>query len=377
MIQTVDVFCRVVDNFGDAGVCWRLSRQLVNEHHLLVHIWIDRPETLSAFVLSGSEDHALVQNGLIKIFRLHEASYQATPADLVIETFGCDVPDEFAKRMAERVPQSQWVNLEYLSAEDWVSGCHALPSPHPNLPITRWFFFPGFSHQTGGLLRENGLIARRKSFQKEAMQRLKSVNQPHPLKVSVFCYDHPLVDALFDAFEQQQKASGHIIECRVFQGPAQRRAHDWIATHPDHATSFIFLPWLTQAQFDEELWICDFNVVRGEDSFVRAQWAGKPFLWDIYPTEDDAHLVKMAAFLKCYREGWLDHEEGRLLGNLWQPWVRRQPQDFSQAWEGVCKVLPLLKTQAELWCDRLGNQTDLTSALLELVLIKRSDCIQG
>ncbi|HET9045379.1 MAG TPA: elongation factor P maturation arginine rhamnosyltransferase EarP, partial [Casimicrobiaceae bacterium] len=39
--QRWDVFCKVVDNFGDAGVCWRLARQLVAEHDLAVTLWID------------------------------------------------------------------------------------------------------------------------------------------------------------------------------------------------------------------------------------------------------------------------------------------------------------------------------------------------
>ena len=372
MIQTVDVFCRVIDNFGDAGVCWRLSRQLVNEHHLLVRLWIDRPETLAAFVLTDSEDDGLVRNGLIKICRLQEASFQAQPADIVIETFGCDVPIEFAERMTERIPPSLWVNLEYLSAEDWVEGCHALPSPHPHLPITRWFFFPGFSQKTGGLLREQDLLKKRKKIQIDAQKMQELADQIDPIRVSIFCYDHPLVDALFDAFEQHHETTGRKTECLIFQSPLQRRANDWIATHPEHATSIVFLPWLTQDQFDEVLWNCDFNVVRGEDSFVRAQWAGRPFLWDIYPTEDDAHLVKMAAFLRHYREGWLETEAGKLLGKLWQPWVRREPHALSEAWMQLIQVLPSLTTQAELWCDRLSSQSDLTTSLLKLALEKRA-----
>ena len=44
-----DVFCRVVDNYGDAGVCWRLARQLAIEHGCDVTLWIDRLETLARF----------------------------------------------------------------------------------------------------------------------------------------------------------------------------------------------------------------------------------------------------------------------------------------------------------------------------------------
>ena len=35
------------------------------------------------------------------------------------------------------------------------------------------------------------------------------------------------------------------------------------------------LPFIRQQDYDTLLWCCDFNAVRGEDSFVRAQWAGR------------------------------------------------------------------------------------------------------
>jgi uncharacterized repeat protein (TIGR03837 family) len=373
MIQTVDVFCRVVDNLGDAGVCWRLSRQLAQDHSLRVRLWIDRPETLAAFVLSGSEDEALIQQGLLDIRHLQDSFLENEPADLVIETFGCDVPNEYAQRMAQRAPQSYWVNLEYLSAEDWVEGCHALPSPHPRLPITRWFFFPGFTEKTGGLLRERGLLERRRSAQIQAVQKKSPSDQSHSIKVSIFCYDHPMVDALFDAFETYHQKTGIPTECRVFQGPAQRRAEHWISVHPSHATRFIFLDWMTQSDFDAVLWECDLNVVRGEDSFVRAQWSGRPFLWDIYPTEDDAHLVKMAAFLRRYREGWMETPAGKILGQLWQPWVRRESGGLAEAWMEVCSNFKTLTEHAEAWSDRLASQSDLTTALLGFLKTKQDE----
>ncbi|NWD52933.1 elongation factor P maturation arginine rhamnosyltransferase EarP, partial [Pseudomonas gingeri] len=36
-----DIFCTVVDNYGDIGVTWRLARQLVAEHGLAVRLWVD------------------------------------------------------------------------------------------------------------------------------------------------------------------------------------------------------------------------------------------------------------------------------------------------------------------------------------------------
>lgn len=60
------------------------------------------------------------------------------------------------------------------------------------------------------------------------------------------------------------------------------------------------LPMTDQAGYDRLLWSCDLNLVRGEDSFVRAQWAARPFLWHIYPQEEQAHMVKLDGFLDYY-----------------------------------------------------------------------------
>jgi uncharacterized repeat protein (TIGR03837 family) len=61
--------------------------------------------------------------------------------------------------------------------------------------------------------------------------------------------------------------------------------------------SILYLPQLPQTDFDHLLWSCDLNFVRGEDSLVRAIWAAKPFIWQIYPQHDGAHHAKLDAFL--------------------------------------------------------------------------------
>ena len=60
------------------------------------------------------------------------------------------------------------------------------------------------------------------------------------------------------------------------------------------------IPFISQDDYDWFLAQCDLNIVRGEDSFIRAQLVGKPFIWHIYPQGDQAHQVKLAAFLELY-----------------------------------------------------------------------------
>lgn len=378
MMVRCDLFCRVVDNLGDAGVAWRLARRLAAGHGLAVRLWIDQPAALAGFVDAAPDDCRLRDSGQIAVRTWTADSDFGAPAELVIETFGCDVPERYVAALAARSQLVRWYNLEYLSAEDWVDGCHALPSPHPRWPLTRIFFFPGFSAATGGLLREPGLLARRQALgaspplppacgraerltaKPEPAARAGSETGATPaLQFSVFCYPDAPLAAWLDALA----AGDAPVHCRIFQGAAQTIARAWHARHPGHPLQLELLPWLSQDDFDQVLWAADLNIVRGEDSFVRAQWAGRPLVWDIYPQQDEAHLVKMAAFLRRYRAD-LAPPAAAALGGFWQAWVRREADGIAEAWADLAVQLTPLRRHAEGWCTRLAARPDLADALL-------------
>ena len=158
-----DIFCTVIDNFGDIGTCWRLARQLAEEHQAEVRMWVDRLESFSCLCPSVSRNAASQQVGLIEVRRWDadftgEDAANVAIADVVVEAFGCELPTVYIEAMARREKPPVWINLEYLSAEAWVDDCHLLTSPHARLPLTKHFFFPGFTEKTGGLLRERGLV---------------------------------------------------------------------------------------------------------------------------------------------------------------------------------------------------------------------------
>jgi uncharacterized repeat protein (TIGR03837 family) len=163
--MTWDIFCTVVDNYGDIGVTWRLARQLADEHALPVRLWVD---DLAAFQQIRPEiDPASDIQHLagVEVRRWTSPLPDTEPGEVVIEALACNLPDEFIHRMAARQPPPVWLNLEYLSAEDWVAGVHGLPSPHPRLSLTKHFFMPGYTRQTGGLTRERWLTTERDAFQ--------------------------------------------------------------------------------------------------------------------------------------------------------------------------------------------------------------------
>ncbi|HSI56580.1 MAG TPA: elongation factor P maturation arginine rhamnosyltransferase EarP, partial [Ideonella sp.] len=278
-----DVFCRVVDNFGDIGVCWRLAAGLASRGQQ-VRLWADDARALQWMAPGGAP-------GVTVLPWTGEAT-AFEPGDVVVETFGCDPPADFVARMATRSTPPVWINLEYLSAESYVERSHRLRSPQASGPgrgLDKWFFYPGFTPATGGLLREPGLLAERDRFERGAWLAAHGIAaRPGERLVSLFCYPGAALELLFGAWPGQPTL---LLACPGAAAEALAGAQlpaGWRSQA---------LPWLSQADYDRLLWACDLNAVRGEDSFVRAQWAGRPLLWHIYPQHDAAHDAKLEAFL--------------------------------------------------------------------------------
>lgn len=182
-----------------------------------------------------------------------------------------------------------WVNLEYLSAEDYVERSHRLRSPQ-RCGLDKWFFYPGFTPATGGLLREDGLLAEQARFDAAAWLAAHGIApRPGERLVSLFCYPQERIPALLSALADAPTL------LLTTPGPATTLSE---ALPLPAGLRRQALPWLPQPDYDRLLWACELNLVRGEDSFVRAQWAGRPFLWQIYPQDDGVHADKLAAFLR-------------------------------------------------------------------------------
>ena len=333
-MPSIDLFCHVVDNYGDIGVCWRLARQLVVERGCKVRLIVD---DLEAFRFVAPEiDPTLTQQNLLGVdviaWRISDA---LPPAEVVIEAFACDPPSAYVEAMAALTEKPVWINLEYLTAEAWVDGVHGLPSAHQRLPLTKYFFCPGFTAASGGLIRERGLAAVSSTGTKCADD-----NATH---LFAFAYPHAPVRAFATALK------GHVTtSCKLDDAdPA------WFATAP-----------VAQTRFDALLGEFDVLVVRGEDSFLRAQYAAKPFLWHIYPTPDNAHIIKLDAWLDRYCEGLAPDATDAL---------RRAQHAFNRGdvdaavYAGFARQLPTLAAHASRWRDHLFAETDLATRLLKFL----------
>ena len=301
----IDVFCDIVDNYGDAGVCWRLVRRLAQTSTSqslsltrdFIRLFCNDLELLNK--LAGGDAKALAQSLNIEILPWSDCMTGKLP-DVVIETFACELPSEYLHQLKQQA-ETIVINLEYLSAESWVDSHHGLPSPSNGL--NKYFFFPGFSEASGGLLQ--GDLADPDSAPPQSL--LKSwalVRAPFLGKrISLFCYE---TEQMFE-FLKDLDQNGEAVDVLVCFGQAQSLVSHWLNEDFEagcvlerNQLRLIALPFVSQDDYDWLLTQCDLNIVRGEDSFVRAQWAGQPFIWQIYHQDDNAHHIKLNAFLSKY-----------------------------------------------------------------------------
>lgn len=372
------IFCKVVDNYGDIGICWRLARQLQREHGGAVTLWVDDLVSFKRICpqIDISLDAQQAAGVTVRHWRDQDGSF--TPeetADIVIEFFACDIPPGYIAAMAQRQPQPAWLNLEGLTAEEWVEGCHKLTSPRHGM--IKHFFFPGFTAKTGGLLHEAGLEERRRQFQADpaAMHAFLAqfgvtAQEMDATKVSLFCYPHAPVAELLASWQ----AGAEPMLCLVPEGVAFDAVSGFIgadavagAARTQGALTLRVLPFVPQDDYDRLLWACDFNFVRGEDSFVRAQWAGKPFMWHIYPQDENLHHVKLRAFLQRYAvdpDGAIDSLAGA--SEYWNG-ASAAGQGWPGLWPALRADMPRTTARAGAWQRQMLDNGDLAGNLLSFV----------
>ncbi|WP_319238556.1 elongation factor P maturation arginine rhamnosyltransferase EarP [uncultured Propionivibrio sp.] len=372
-----DIFCTVIDNFGDIGVCWRMARQLAAEHGMRVRLWIDNLQAFARICPAFDDRHDAQSIDGVDICHWRDdfggADFAGvTPGNIVIEAFGCRLPDNYVEKMATLDSPPAWINLEYLSAEPWVSGCHALPSPHPRLALTKYFFFPGFDETTGGLLRERLLAEQRRQFlrseplQASLWHRI-GVSPPavDALKVSLFAYENSALPSLLTALADGPAPGCCFVPLSRTQAGIESFLGQPITvgdTIRRGSLEIHVLPFVAQQDYDRLLWACDLNFVRGEDSFVRAQWAARPMIWHIYPQSEGVHRVKLDAFLDRYLSGMPD-KAAEAVRNLTFAW-----NDFSECTPAqvtaVLEHLPDFRELAGNWEKNLSKQEDLCASLV-------------
>ncbi|WP_144638194.1 elongation factor P maturation arginine rhamnosyltransferase EarP [Bordetella genomosp. 13] len=365
-----DLFCRVVDNYGDIGVCWRLARRLAHGRGWPMRLWVDDLDAFSR--IQPDVRPGLARQEVAGIDVVHWTPQPdpalLNPAEVVIEAFACDPPADYVAAMQRTRPI--WINLEYLSAEPWIESCHGLPSRRPD-GLVKYFFFPGFTPATGGLLREPGLSAERDALQasvggRQDFLRTLGLGQDDvaPLAggarlATLFCYPHAPWAELAAALSADAAHTLLLVPQGVAPGLEA-------AVSPGGRLRMARVPFVIQHDFDRLLWCADINFVRGEDSFVRAAWAARPLVWQIYPQDEDVHLEKLAAWQARYA----GPEAAQALVRAWNADSAAVPQALARAlappawnawqqtarqWDADLAARPDLADNLADFCAELAN----------------------
>lgn len=347
-----DIFCKVVDNFGDIGVCWRLAQQLHTSHGIQIRLWVDDLHVAKQLLpLLNTSLATQVLDG-IEVMHWHPYADFAEAAPVVIEAFSCELPAAYMATMQKQ--DSKWINLDYLSAEAWVEDFHAKPSPQHN-GLVRYFYYPGFTENTGGLL---GLGTQGESK--------TIVSQPSAtLKLSLFCYPHAPITSLFNALA----AGDTSVHCYVPHTSIVKSVESYFGCDTLRVGQVVqsgmlsveILPFLSQADYDALLKHCDVNFVRGEDSWVRAIWAQQPFVWQPYWQEENTHVQKLDAFLnQFYTQA--STEVFSSVKALHHEWANGNL--YSEVWQHYLSRLASVKSLTKSASEALKNQPDLASKLV-------------
>jgi len=306
--------CKVIDFFGDIGVAWRIAKQLKIDFNIEVHLLVDDLVTTKRLI--PSIDLSLQKQTINGINICHcdfseDSTSLPPPPDFLFNVFNIDLPHSY-KTLIKR-KKSKYIVIEYLSAEPWVDNFHLKPSIDPQSGLIKTYFYPGFTNQTGGLIREKGLFLCREVFDQSRRKKLiQSLGgDPNLYSISLFYYPIQKIEVFLDVIDHINKPAQFFIPQYLFDLLKLKNNYQFIHIIP--------YPFLNHDDFDNLLWSCDLNFVRGEDSWTRAIWAGKPFIWQPYIQENNIHLIKLKAFLKRYYEA-CDQDLSEILIKIHDDW---------------------------------------------------------
>ena len=325
-VNSIDIFCEIIDNFGDIGVVYRISKELKKIfQNVRIRMVLNRLEEFKAINKKIKDIDFQEIDGLICVTEKYVKENAETfgTADVFIEAFGCNVPEEYIKRAKEN--SKLWINLEYLSGEKWIEDFHLCESLIDSKTLKKIFYMPGFSEKSGGVIIDSGFLERKeygKNNREEVLKKyFPNVDIKDKLIGTVFSYEKNfdnLLEVLKDyeretllilMGEKTQKSFSEILQKKLIENFGKIVKYGKI--------TMMYADFLSQEEYEEVISAADFNFTRGEDSFVRGILLEKPFMWHIYLQEEKAHMDKIKAFTERFRESveGLTEKETEILDN--------------------------------------------------------------
>lgn len=309
-MKKITLLCKVVDNFGDIGFVYRLSRSLYELYSDQFELTLVVSNLKSFSKLCPQIDENLSFQKY-KGWNILDWNDEKTSLsfikenfpDVILECFQCGRPDWLENILFDGRSGVLIVNIEYLTAEDWADDFHLLKSGTRSAGVKKINFMPGFTEKTAGLVLDKDFlqnISSKESALKKvesylSKESFKSLKENTDFNILVFSYER---DFYFLAKALEKYALLHKKNIRIFAAPGLSSNCIKSSLSEKKGIYIEDLPYLNQTDWDALLTLMDFNFIRGEDSFSRAALSSKPFIWDIYPQKEEFHLVKLDAFFK-------------------------------------------------------------------------------
>ena len=310
-VNSIDIFCEIIDNFGDIGVVYRISKELKKIfQNVRIRIVLNRLEEFKAINKKVKDVDYQEIDGLICVTEKYvkENMESFGVSDVFIEAFGCNVPEEYVKAAKEN--SKLWINLEYLSGEKWIEDFHLCESLIDSKTLKKIFFMPGFSEKSGGVIIDSGFLERMKYGKENRDEVFKKYFKDFDLKDkfigTVFSYEKNF-ENLLETLKNYEKETilllmGEKTQKSFSEILKKNLTEDYGNIVKYGKITMIYSDFFSQEEYEEIISASDFNFTRGEDSFVRGIILGKPFMWHIYLQEEKAHMDKIKAFTERFKE---------------------------------------------------------------------------
>ena len=291
----ITVLCKVVDNYGDIGVCWRMCRRLKKiAPQNNISLVVDNFESFGKIeprVIARSEaTWQSIQIEGIDIYNWHDdnkchnifSDNDGERLSIILECFQCGRPDWMEKILFEEKLERtvHIIMIDYLTAEKYAEDFHCLQSLTRSAKVQKVNFMPGFTEKTGGLIID------------DEWSQLPEWNEKGP--VLVFTYTMGV--GLIKDSRSLNNGAGSL---RLSKGPLLKP-----------------LPFMPQPEWDKMMKQCSALIIRGEESMSRACLSGIPFIWQAYPQSEEYQLVKVKALLERMREHF-GEEEFEIVEKAW------------------------------------------------------------
>lgn len=307
-IKEITILCKVVDNFGDVGVMYRMAKQLlvVNSDALKINIVIDDLVSFNKINSKIDSKKDFQQIDGLNIYNWnnyelclkHFSENDGEKLSVILELFQCGRPQWLDKILFEDKLERtvQIIMIDYLTAEKYAEDFHCLQSLTRSAKVQKVNFMPGFTEKTGGLIID------------EQWGVLSEYNPQGP--ALVFTYERNWL-ALADALNISA-----LRKVFVAQG---RGRESFVKAWNDgkcNAEKLSELEYLNQTEWDCVMKQCSVLFIRGEESMSRACLSGIPFVWHAYPQSEEYQLVKMNALLERM-ERHFEAEDFKVVRKVW------------------------------------------------------------